>query len=164
MAEASVSTDQLHFDHLLAEQTMINEEKRKDLESAMSQIERQFGKGSIMKLGDQALNQVSVIGSGNLGLDIALGVGGYPRGRIIEIYGPESSGKTTMALCAVAEVQRAGGMAAFIDAEHALDISNARLLGVNVEELLVAQPDYGEQALEIAEQLRRAAFRRCASR
>ena len=153
MAEASVSTDQLHFDHLLAEQTMINEEKRKDLESAMSQIERQFGKGSIMKLGDQALNQVSVIGSGNLGLDIALGVGGYPRGRIIEIYGPESSGKTTMALCAVAEVQRTGGMAAFIDAEHALDISNARLLGVNVEELLVAQPDYGEQALEIAEQL-----------
>ena len=149
----SMSTDQLHFDHLLAEQTMINEEKRKDLESAMSQIERQFGKGSIMKLGDQALNQVSVIGSGNLDLDIALGVGGYPRGRIIEIYGPEASGKTTMALCAVAEVQRAGGVAAFIDAEHALDISNARLLGVNVEEMLVAQPDYGEQALEIAEQL-----------
>ena len=88
MAEVSVPTDQLHFDHLLAEQTMINEEKRKDLESAMSQIERQFGKGSIMKLGDQALNQISVIGSGNLGLDIALGVGGYPRGRIIEIYGP----------------------------------------------------------------------------
>ncbi|MEL0158454.1 MAG: recombinase RecA, partial [Deltaproteobacteria bacterium] len=132
---------------------MINEEKRKDLESAMSQIERQFGKGSIMKLGDQALNQISVIGSGNLGLDIALGVGGYPRGRIIEIYGPEASGKTTLALCAVAEVQRAGGVAAFIDAEHALDISNARLLGVNVEEMLVAQPDYGEQALEIAEQL-----------
>ena len=148
-------TDQLHFDHLLAEQTMINEEKRKDLESAMSQIERQFGKGSIMKLGDQALNQISVIGSGNLGLDIALGVGGYPRGRIIEIYGPEASGKTTLALCAVAEVQRAGGGAAFIDAEHALDISNARLLGVNVEEMLVAQPDYGEQALEIAEQLDR---------
>ena len=153
MVEASVPTDQLHFDHLLAEQTMINEEKRKDLESAMSQIERQFGKGSIMKLGDQALNQISVIGSGNLGLDIALGVGGYPRGRIIEIYGPEASGKTTLALCAVAEVQRAGGVAAFIDAEHALDISNARLLGVNVEEMLVAQPDYGEQALEIAEQL-----------
>ncbi|MEK9972734.1 MAG: DNA recombination/repair protein RecA, partial [Deltaproteobacteria bacterium] len=122
---------------------MINEEKRKDLESAMSQIERQFGKGSIMKLGDQALNQISVIGSGNLGLDIALGVGGYPRGRIIEIYGPEASCKTTLALCAVAEVQRAGGVAAFIDAEHALDISNARLLGVNVEEMLVAQPDYG---------------------
>ena len=151
-----MSTDQLHFDHLLAEQTMINEEKRKDLESAMSQIERQFGKGSIMKLGDQALNQVSVIGSGNLGLDIALGVGGYPRGRIIEIYGPEASGKTTMALCAVAEVQRAGGVAAFIDAEHALDPSYAAKLGVNLDELLISHPDSGEEALTICETLARS--------
>ncbi len=132
---------------------MINEEKRKDVESAVAQIERQFGKGSIMRMGDQPVTQAPVVSSGNLGLDIALGVGGFPRGRIVEVYGPEASGKTTLALCAVAEVQKLGGIAAFVDAEHALDPSNARLLGVNVDELLLAQPDHGEQALEIAEQL-----------
>ena len=132
---------------------MWSEDKRKDLELAISQIERQYGKGSIMRMGDGAVNMASAVSSGNLGLDIALGVGGYPRGRIIEIYGPESSGKTTLALCAIAEVQKTGGVAAFIDAEHALDPVNAGILGVNMEDLLVAQPDYGEQGLEIAEQM-----------
>ncbi len=132
---------------------MWSEDKRKDLELAISQIERQYGKGSIMRMGDGAVNMASAVSSGNLGLDIALGVGGYPRGRIIEIYGPESSGKTTLALCAIAEVQKAGGVAAFIDAEHALDPVNAGILGVNMDDLLVAQPDYGEQGLEIAEQM-----------
>ena len=126
------------------------------LEQAIKQIEKQFGKGSIMKLGERADQQVSVVPSGSLALDIALGVGGYPRGRIIEIYGPESSGKTTVALHAIAEVQKRGGQAAFIDAEHALDPKYAKNLGVNIDELLLSQPDTGEQALEIAEALVRS--------
>ncbi|NLZ38704.1 MAG: recombinase RecA [Firmicutes bacterium] len=132
-------------------------EKQKALEMAIMQIERQFGKGSIMKLGDTAERMnLSVIPTGSLALDIALGVGGYPRGRVIEIFGPESSGKTTVALHAIAEAQKAGGYAAFIDAEHALDPSYAKKLGVNTDELLVSQPDTGEQALEIAESLVRS--------
>ena len=123
---------------------------------ALRQIEKQFGKGSIMKLGEQDLQKVATIPSGSLALDVALGVGGYPRGRVIEIYGPESSGKTTVALHAIAEAQRQGGQAAFIDAEHALDPTYARALGVNIEELLLSQPDTGEQALEIAEALVRS--------
>ncbi|PCK71520.1 recombinase A-like protein [Paenibacillus larvae subsp. larvae B-3650] len=122
----------------------------------MRQIEKQFGKGSIMKLGESTHNQVETIPSGSLALDIALGVGGFPRGRIIEIYGPESSGKTTVALHAIAEVQKTGGQAAFIDAEHALDPVYASKLGVNIDELLLSQPDTGEQALEIAEALVRS--------
>jgi recombination protein RecA len=131
-------------------------EKDKAVQTAMSQIERQFGKGSIMKLGAQPIVEVPVIPSGSLALDKALGIGGLPRGRVIEIYGPESSGKTTLALQAVAEAQKKGGIAAFIDAEHALDTSYARRLGVNCDELLVAQPDTGEQALEIADMLVRS--------
>jgi recombination protein RecA len=123
---------------------------------ALRQIEKQFGKGSVMKLGENAQLQVETVSSGILALDIALGIGGYPRGRIIEVYGPESSGKTTVALHAIAEVQRAGGTAAFIDAEHALDPLYARNLGVNIDELLLSQPDTGEQALEIAEALVRS--------
>ena len=126
------------------------------LEQALKQIEKQFGKGSIMKLGEQTDAHVSTVSSGSLALDIALGVGGYPRGRIIEIYGPESSGKTTVALHAIAEVQKNGGQAAFIDAEHALDPKYAKSLGVNIDELLISQPDTGEQALEIAEALVRS--------
>lgn len=132
-------------------------EKQKALEMALTQIERQFGKGSIMKLGDsQGRLNLSVIPSGCLSLDLALGVGGLPRGRVIEIFGPESSGKTTVALHAIAEAQKLGGFAAFIDAEHALDPLYAKNLGVNIDELLVAQPDTGEQALEIAESLVRS--------
>jgi recombination protein RecA len=132
-----------------------NRERALDL--ALSQIEKQFGKGAIMKLGDQSqARDIEVIPTGSLGLDIALGVGGVPRGRVIEIYGPESSGKTTLALQIIAEAQRRGGVGAFIDAEHALDISYARKLGVRVEDLLVSQPDHGEQALEIAETLVRS--------
>jgi len=126
------------------------------LEMALKQIEKQFGKGSIMKLGEQAEQKISTVPSGSLALDAALGVGGYPRGRIIEIYGPESSGKTTVALHAIAEVQAQGGQAAFIDAEHALDPVYAQKLGVNIDELLLSQPDTGEQALEIAEALVRS--------
>lgn len=126
------------------------------LEQALKQIEKQFGKGSIMKMGEQTDTQVSTITSGSLALDVALGVGGYPRGRIIEIYGPESSGKTTVALHAIAEVQKNGGQAAFIDAEHAMDPKYAKALGVNIDELLLSQPDTGEQALEIAEALVRS--------
>ncbi|WAA13529.1 recombinase RecA [Fervidibacillus halotolerans] len=126
------------------------------LEQALKQIEKQFGKGSVMKLGEQTDRQVSTVSSGSLALDIALGVGGYPRGRIIEIYGPESSGKTTVALHAIAQVQAEGGQAAFIDAEHALDPQYAKNLGVNIDELLLSQPDTGEQALEIAEALVRS--------
>jgi recombination protein RecA len=133
-----------------------NKEKEKAVQTAMNQIERQFGKGSIMKLGGREVEAVPVIRSGSLALDKALGVGGYPRGRIIEIYGPESSGKTTLALHAVAEAQRKGGIAAFIDAEHALDVAYARRLGVDCDELLVSQPDTGEQALEIADMLVRS--------
>ncbi|MBE3592614.1 MAG: recombinase RecA [Thermoanaerobacter sp.] len=131
-------------------------EKQKALEMAISQIERQFGKGSIMRLGDTAKLNVEVIPTGSLELDIALGVGGIPRGRIIEIFGPESSGKTTLALHMIAEAQKMGGTGAFIDAEHALDPVYAKNLGVNIEDLLVAQPDTGEQALEIAEALVRS--------
>lgn len=131
-------------------------ERQQALEQALKQIEKQFGKGSIMKMGEQTETQVQTISSGSLALDIALGVGGYPRGRIIEIYGPESSGKTTVALHAIAEVQKQGGQAAFIDAEHALDPKYAQALGVNIDELLLSQPDTGEQALEIAEALVRS--------
>ncbi|WP_236024644.1 recombinase RecA [Arenibaculum pallidiluteum] len=132
-------------------------DKQKALEAALSQIERSFGKGSIMKLGarENAV-ETDVISTGSLGLDIALGIGGLPRGRIIEIYGPESSGKTTLALHAIAEAQRSGGTCAFVDAEHALDPSYARKLGVNVDDLLISQPDAGEQALEIADTLVRS--------
>ena len=131
-------------------------ERDKALQSAMSQIERQFGKGSIMKLGSRPVQAVPVIHSGSLALDKALGIGGYPKGRVVEIYGPESSGKTTLALHAVAESQKKGGVAAFIDAEHALDVSYARKLGVDCDELLISQPDTGEQALEIADMLVRS--------
>ncbi len=134
----------------------INQEKRKALEVAMSQIEKQFGKGSVMKLGDFSAMNVEAIPTGSLGLDIALGIGGIPRGRIIEIFGPESSGKTTLALHVIAEAQKMGGEAAFIDAEHALDPVYAKHLGVNIDELIVSQPDTGEQALEIAEALVRS--------
>ena len=131
-------------------------DRRAALEMALRQIEKQFGKGSIMKLGENAQLQVETISSGSLALDIALGVGGFPKGRIIEIYGPESSGKTTVALHAIAEVQKKGGQAAFIDAEHALDPIYASKLGINIDELLLSQPDTGEQALEIAEALVRS--------
>ncbi|MCQ2133298.1 MAG: recombinase RecA [Bacteroidaceae bacterium] len=134
-----------------------NSEKLKALQAAMAKIEKDFGKGSIMKMGDKVVEQVDVIPTGSLGLNAALGVGGYPKGRIIEIYGPESSGKTTLAIHAIAECQKAGGIAAFIDAEHAFDSFYAQNLGVNVNELLMSQPDNGEQALEIADQLIRSA-------
>ena len=132
---------------------MLTEERQKDLETAIQQIERQYGKGSIMKMDGSTVGQYPAVSAGNLALDIALGIGGLPRGRIVEIYGPEASGKTTLALCAVAEIQKIGGIAVFIDAEHAFDRNNAKTLGVQVEDLLLAQPDYGEQGLEIAEQL-----------
>ena len=132
---------------------MVTEERQKDLEAAILQIERQFGKGAIMKMDGSSVGHYPAVSSGNLALDIALGIGGLPRGRIIEIYGPEASGKTTLALCAIAEVQKKGGIAAFVDAEHAFDRNNAKTLGIQVEDLLLAQPDYGEQGLEIAEQL-----------
>ncbi|CEH30083.1 Protein RecA (Recombinase A) [Aneurinibacillus migulanus] len=132
-------------------------DRKAALDMALRQIEKQFGKGSVMKLGEMAATQqVSTVSSGSIALDIALGIGGYPRGRIIEIYGPESSGKTTVALHAIAEVQKTGGTAAFIDAEHALDPVYAGKLGVNIDELLLSQPDTGEQALEIAEALVRS--------
>lgn len=131
-------------------------DRRAALDMALRQIEKQFGKGSIMKLGESTHMQVEIVPSGSLALDIALGTGGLPKGRIIEVYGPESSGKTTVALHAVAEVQKVGGQAAFIDAEHALDPAYASKLGVNIDELLLSQPDTGEQALEIAEALVRS--------
>lgn len=131
-------------------------DRKAALEMALRQIEKQFGKGSIMKLGESTHMQVEIVPSGSIALDIALGTGGLPRGRIIEVYGPESSGKTTVALHAIAEVQKIGGQAAFIDAEHALDPSYASKLGVNIDELLLSQPDTGEQALEIAEALVRS--------
>ncbi|GAA0134222.1 recombinase RecA [Paenibacillus sp. YSY-4.3] len=131
-------------------------DRRAALDMALRQIEKQFGKGSIMKLGESTHMQVEIVPSGSIALDIALGTGGLPRGRIIEVYGPESSGKTTVALHAIAEVQKIGGQAAFIDAEHALDPSYASKLGVNIDELLLSQPDTGEQALEIAEALVRS--------
>lgn len=132
-------------------------DRAKTLDSAIFQIQKQFGKGSIMRLGEHSTEKIPVISTGSLGIDIATGVGGFPRGRIIEIYGPESSGKTTLALHVVAEAQKAGGTAAFIDAEHALDVDYAGRLGVDIDALLVSQPDYGEQALEITEILIRSA-------
>ena len=131
-------------------------DKTKALEAALGQIERAFGKGSIMKLGEERAVETEVVSTGSLGLDIGLGIGGLPRGRIIEIYGPESSGKTTLALHVIAEAQKAGGTCAFVDAEHALDPAYATKLGVNVNELLVSQPDAGEQALEITDTLVRS--------
>ena len=136
--------------------TPVNEGKLKALQAAMSKIEKDFGKGSIMRMGDEQIENVEVIPTGSIGLNAALGVGGYPRGRIIEIYGPESSGKTTLAIHAIAEAQKAGGIAAFIDAEHAFDRFYAAKLGVDVENLWISQPDNGEQALEIADQLIRS--------
>ena len=133
-----------------------NKEKLKALQLTMDKIEKSYGKGSIMKLGDRAVEDVPSISSGSIGLDIAMGVGGYPKGRIIEIYGPESSGKTTLAIHAIAEAQKAGGIAAVIDAEHAFDPGYATKLGVNINELLISQPDNGEQALEIADNLIRS--------
>ena len=132
------------------------QEKLKALQAAMSKIEKDFGKGSIMRMGDEQIEYVVVIPTGSIGLNAALGVGGYPKGRIIEIYGPESSGKTTLAIHAIAETQKAGGIAAFIDAEHAFDRFYAQKLGVDIENLLISQPDNGEQALEIADQLIRS--------
>jgi recombination protein RecA len=131
-------------------------DRQKALEAALAQIDRAFGKGSAMRLGSREKMEVETISSGSLGLDIALGVGGLPRGRVIEIYGPESSGKTTLALHAIAEAQRGGGTAAFVDAEHALDPVYAKKLGVNIDELIVSQPDTGEQALEIVDTLVRS--------
>ena len=137
-------------------QAVSNEEKLKALKATISKIEKDYGKGSIMKLGDQPDSAVSVIPSGSIALDHALGIGGYPRGRVIEIFGPESSGKTTLAIHAIAEAQKTGGIAAIIDAEHAFDRSYAKNLGVNVDTLLISQPDNGEQALEIADNLIRS--------
>lgn len=131
----------------------LNENRQKALDEALKKIERNFGKGSVMKLGEKVDTKISTVPSGSLALDVALGVGGYPRGRIIEVYGPESSGKTTVALHAIAEVQKQGGVAAFIDAEHALDPKYAAALGVDIDELLLSQPDTGEQGLEIADAL-----------
>ena len=135
----------------------MDENKTKALSAALSQIEKQFGKGSIMRLGESDIaKDIQVVSTGSLGLDIALGIGGLPRGRVVEIYGPESSGKTTLTLSVIAEMQKLGGTAAFIDAEHALDPQYAAKLGVNVEDLLISQPDNGEQALEIADMLVRS--------
>ncbi|MCQ2094434.1 MAG: recombinase RecA [Bacteroidaceae bacterium] len=134
-----------------------NSEKLKALQMAMAKIEKDFGKGSIMKMGEENIEHVDVIPTGSIGLNAALGVGGYPKGRIIEIYGPESSGKTTLAIHAIAECQKSGGIAAFIDAEHAFDRFYAQKLGVNTNDMLISQPDNGEQALEIADQLIRSA-------
>ena len=135
---------------------MSNKERTKALEMAISQIEKQFGKGSIMRLGSEGMAEIAIIPSGSIGLDVALGIGGFPRGRVVEIYGPESSGKTTLALSAIAEAQKTGGAAAFIDAEHALDVTYATKLGVKIDDLLISQPDTGEQALEVTETLVRS--------
>lgn len=145
--------DELNFE---TDNKMASSEKLKALQAAMEKIEKSFGKGSIMKMGDESVVEIEVIPSGSIALNVALGVGGYPRGRIIEIYGPESSGKTTLAIHAIAEAQKAGGIAAFIDAEHAFDRFYAAKLGVDVDNLWISQPDNGEQALEIAEQLIRS--------
>lgn len=135
---------------------MSDKDRSKALDVAISKIEKQFGKGAIMRLGSEGIVEIGAISSGSIGLDAALGIGGFPKGRVVEIYGPESSGKTTLALSAVAQAQKAGGAAAFIDAEHALDIGYAQKLGVNVDDLLVSQPDTGEQALEVTETLVRS--------
>jgi recombination protein RecA len=134
----------------------VNKEKMKALQLTIDRMEKSYGKGAVMKLGDEAVEKVEVISSGSLGIDLALGVGGYPRGRVVEIYGPESSGKTTLAIHAIAEVQKQGGIAAIIDAEHAFDRFYAENLGVDIENLFISQPDNGEQALEIAENLIRS--------
>ena len=132
----------------------MDDNKRKALDAALAQIDKQYGKGSVMRMDDTSVvEDIQSVSTGSLGLDIALGIGGLPRGRVVEIYGPESSGKTTIALHAIAEIQKRGETAAFIDAEHALDPEYARKLGVDVDNLLLAQPDYGEQALSIAEEL-----------
>jgi len=135
---------------------MADKDRTKALEVAISQIEKQFGKGAIMRLGSEGVVEIQAIPTGSIGLDSALGIGGFPRGRVVEIYGPESSGKTTLALSAIAQAQKAGGAAAFIDAEHALDISYAEKIGVKINDLLISQPDTGEQALEVAETLVRS--------
>lgn len=134
----------------------LDENKQKAIELAIKQIDKAFGKGALIRLGDKPVEKIDAISTGSLGLDIALGIGGVPKGRIIEVYGPESSGKTTLALQIVAECQKKGGICAFIDAEHALDVTYAKRLGVDVENLLVSQPDFGEQALEILETLTRS--------
>src|SRR5687767_6443066 len=134
----------------------VNSEKLKALQLTLDKLEKTYGKGAIMKMGDKSVEQIEAISTGSLGLDIALGIGGLPKGRVIEIYGPESSGKTTLALQVVAQCQKPGGAAAFVDAEHALDTEYAAKLGVNVDDLLVSQPDTGEQALEIADMLVRS--------
>ena len=133
-----------------------NEAKKKALQLTLDKLDKTYGKGAVMKMGDEAIEEVDAISSGSIGLDLALGVGGYPRGRVIEIYGPESSGKTTLTLHAIAECQKAGGIAAFIDAEHAFDRFYAKKLGVDISELIISQPDHGEQALEIADNLIRS--------
>jgi recombination protein RecA len=138
------------------EKSKVSEEKMKALQLTMDKMEKTFGKGAVMKLGDSAVQDVDVISSGSVTLDLALGVGGYPKGRVVEIYGPESSGKTTLAIHAIAELQKKGGIAAFIDAEHAFDQFYAQKLGVNTSELIISQPDNGEQALEIADNLIRS--------
>ncbi len=135
---------------------MSNKDRSKAIDAAISQIEKQFGRGAIMRFGSEGIAEIAVISSGSIGLDAALGVGGFPRGRVVEIYGPESSGKTTLALSAIAEAQKAGGSAAFIDAEHALDMAYAVKLGVKAEDLLISQPDTGEQGLEVTETLVRS--------
>lgn len=139
-----------------AKKMAISPEKLKVLQAAMDKLDKDFGKGTIMRMSDRPVEDVAVIPSGSIGIDVALGIGGYPRGRIVEIYGPESSGKTTLAIHAIAEAQKLGGIAAFIDAEHAFDSSYAQALGVDIENLLISQPDNGEQALEVAEQLIRS--------
>ena len=140
----------------MAEKVQVNPEKLKVLSAVMDKIEKDFGKGAIMKMSDKAVDKVPVIPSGSIALDQALGIGGYPKGRVVEIFGPESSGKTTLAIHAIAEAQKAGGIAAFIDAEHAFDSTYAQKLGVDIDELLISQPDNGEQALEIADNLIRS--------
>ncbi|MDX9751170.1 MAG: ATPase domain-containing protein, partial [Flavobacteriales bacterium] len=136
--------------------TEINKDKLKALQLTIEKMDKTFGKGAVMRMGDDAIEQVEVIPSGSIGLDLALGVGGYPKGRIIEIYGPESSGKTTLAIHAIAQCQKQGGIAAIVDAEHAFDRFYAEALGVDTENLLISQPDNGEQALEIADNLIRS--------
>ena len=140
----------------MAEKVQVNADKLKVLDAVMQKIEKDFGKGSIMRMNSTEVNDVPVIPTGSITLDMALGVGGYPKGRVVEIYGPESSGKTTLAIHAIAEAQKAGGIAAFIDAEHAFDSFYAQKLGVDVDNLLISQPDNGEQALEIADSLIRS--------
>ena len=141
------------------EKAQMNKEKLKALQLTIDKIEKSYGKGSIMRMGDQALENIPAISSGSIALDVALGVGGFPKGRVIEIYGPESSGKTTLAIHAIAEAQKAGGIAAIVDAEHAFDPYYAKKLGVDIEELLISQPDNGEQALEIVDKIGRASCR-----